>query len=123
MSFPTNPTEGQTYKNYIYENGAWKLDFNNLLDRVIEDESDNDLISDNDELWELNTTDLKSSKKREPSESEIVYFPAKISHQGVPTYNNQWRKWDGRGVVGLFKSTTNMLQDPEDFTTNLSCNG
>ena len=23
MSFPANPVEGQTYKDYIYENGTW----------------------------------------------------------------------------------------------------
>ncbi|KKK55064.1 hypothetical protein LCGC14_3078330, partial [marine sediment metagenome] len=70
------------------------------------------------ELFDLNQPDCVSSDGRVPTDKEIVYFPGKVSENQVPNvHDNPHSKFAGRGVIGMFKATTNLVTDPEDLTT------
>lgn len=77
-----------------------------------------DPIQGDVELFDLMQPDCASSLGRRPTSREICYFPAKLKDQNDTEYDNLWSKWTGRGAIGVFKATTNLVQSPEDLTNS-----
>jgi len=89
-----------------------------LSELIIDSIEDSDEeIPSGGELFEFNTPDVVSSLGRTFIGSPIYnYFPAKITEQGIDSYDNHWRKWNNRGVIGVFKEGVNLVSSPEDLT-------
>lgn len=68
------------------------------------------------ELFDLSQPDCVSSLGRRPSAKEITYEPGHLYDEVGTEYDNALVKFAGRGVIGCFGATTNLVQSPEDLT-------
>jgi hypothetical protein len=68
------------------------------------------------ELFDLSQPDCVSSLGRRPSTKEITYEPGHLYDEVGTEYNNALAKFPGRGTIGCFGATTNLVQSPEDLT-------
>jgi hypothetical protein len=69
------------------------------------------------ELFDLSQPDCVSSLGRKPSAKEITYEPGHLYDEVGTEYDNALAKFAGRGTIGCFGATPNLVTDPEDLTT------